>query len=207
MRPSGSVRGAGSQSPSLPRLRATVGRWLINSPYQGDFAISGGEELFHVGSQTDTAPAIALRLVPCSEFRVSGSDSKLETRNSKLETGCSPWSLEAGAVLPHEVSGGLQTAGRSLNQTIFSAHVASYYEVHLAAVRALHHGPQNWIVPEAGFGVSMLHVVDHIDVVTTYNASYQVNGITYPYTYYYRQGYDPDKYVFSPLFRLGLAFF
>src|SRR5713101_4119632 len=43
-------------------LRGTIGQWLINTPYQGVFALSGGEQLFHVGSQTDAAPAIALRI-------------------------------------------------------------------------------------------------------------------------------------------------
>src|SRR5438132_9998443 len=207
---------AGDDGMMKSSLRATVGRWLIDSSYQGDFAISGGEELFHVGSQTDTAPAIALRLVPCSEFRVSGSDSELETRNSKLETGCSPWSLEAGAVLPHEVSGDFATASRAtpplpsggaIDQTVYSARVQSYYEVHLAAIRQLPHGGESWLVPEAGFGVSMLHVVDQIYSVTPYTYSYQINGFNYSYTYYFRQGNEAVRYAFSPLCKLGLALF
>ena len=88
-----------------------------------------------------------------------------------------------------------------------SAALKSFYEVHLAAIRTLPHGTQTWVVPEAGFGVSMLHVTDQIDALITYSNSYQLNGVTYTDTYQLTQSSRPERTSFSPLARLGLTLF
>ena len=54
-----------------------------------------------------------------------------------------------------------------------------------------------------GFGVSMLHVTNLIDVVLP--QTYVLNGVSYTYVGFGRA--EVEKYAFSPLFQLGLTFF
>jgi hypothetical protein len=114
-----------------------------------------------------------------------------------------PWSFEAGAAIPEDVGGNFSRLEKTIGTTHYTARVRSFYEVHLSGNRELPHGEQRCVVPDAGFGVSMLHVSNQIDTATTY--TWQYSGGTYTYQLF--QTHQDNKFVFSPLFRVGVALF
>jgi hypothetical protein len=90
-----------------------------------------------------------------------------------------------------------------INGTFYNPRVRSFYEVHLTANRELPHGNQTAIVPDVGFGVSMLNVTNEVDTHTPYN--WTSSGTTY--TSYFLTDYADNNIVFSPLFRLGVTLY
>jgi hypothetical protein len=99
----------------------------------------------------DVAPAVGLRFgFPCSD-----------AFSYMCPTG--HWSVELGSILQHNVSGDFQHDVRTVGANTWDAHLFLTYEAHVAAVTDLPHGKQKWLVPEAGVGVSVMHMVSHLD--------------------------------------------
>jgi hypothetical protein len=168
-----SATGEGS---SPPTLRAWIAGQLIQSSPL-DVSLSGGIQTF----RSITSPAVALR----------------------IQRPGSPWFVEAGAAIPEYAGGDFQLQQETIDSTLYSAHVHSFYEVHLTANYELPHDHEEWIVPDVGFGVSMLSVSDQISTLTPYTL--MVGGT--PYTYQWYSSYGTTNYSFSPLFRLGVTLF
>lgn len=146
-----------------------------------DTRFSAGMQMLKVGSTTDVAPAVGLRLRPPK----------------------SPWSFEVGSALPHTVSGNFQQVQQSVGNVNYDARVQNLWETHIAANYAFAIGDQHWVQPEASFGVSMIHMTDQVHTLTL--NTFQYLGQTYNYTT--SQTYQADRYAWSPLFRLGVVLF
>ena len=172
-------------TPPAPTLRQKLGLYLLESQAPWDVSLQGGTQMLRVRSDNVIAPAVGLRLTrPAATLP---PDVWGEGR------GEAPWSLEVGAVIPQNTPGNLESISEVINNSIYTSRVNSIYEVHITANYTLPHGNQSWAAPDAGFGVSMLHVTDQIDTVPIFNGTPQT--------------YDPGNYSFSPLFRIGLTLF
>jgi hypothetical protein len=168
-----------TRADSSTTLRAVLANALSRSS-PVDVALLGGVQTLRVRNNNWTAPAVGLR---------AGSET-------------SPWSYEFGALLPTDVPGNFRTTEQRIANLDSIARVKTMYEMHLVADYAFR--PKDAaIVPEVGFGVSMMYIKNNINVMTTY--TYQSMGTTY--TYDVTQGYTDINYAFSPLFRLGVSFF
>jgi len=88
-----------------------------------------------------------------------------------------------------------------IDSTQHYANVDSIYELHAAGIYTLPHGSRNWVVPEAGFGVSMIHIRNRVQSLIT--GTEQVDGMTIPFQEYSLT--SQQRYSWSPLVRLGCA--
>jgi hypothetical protein len=163
------------QSPAhLPGLSAAV----PVPPYDPLVTPILGSSLWF-GNKLDPAPAFALRFsLPCSSIPDYICPS-------------GHWSVELGTIFQHQVSGDFKGDTRTVDGNTWDVHLRSFYEVHAAAVEDLPHGQQKWVVPEAGLGVSFLHVDDNV-VYTQTNPSPA-----------FTQNVDMARSPVSPLLILG----
>jgi hypothetical protein len=168
-----------------PTLRAWAAGMLIQSSPL-DVGLSGGIASFRAGSVTDVAPEVALRIMPFDTSR---------------------WGWELGGILPHGVSGALDSTNQTQGTTAYDARLSSCYEIHAAGIHSLPHGDQNWAVPEIGLGLSFLHVSNDLHNQTPVSWTYQFGGQTYTYNSQIAQSATDERWSVSPFVRLGVVLF
>jgi hypothetical protein len=137
-----------------------------------------GAALFNHGSQTDTGVALGVRL-----------------QGLEADHTSKPWSLELGGTLPHHPPTGFQQDTATSESSIVRARVSGLAELHLEAHYELPHGRQGWVVPQVGFGASMLRIRN------TNDAHFFAFGSTFDDTS------DVSNTSFSPLISAGVDLF
>jgi hypothetical protein len=182
---------AGAAEPSeLPE----VARPANSHSWIKDLRLGGGFQLLQVGPTTDSAPGVSV----------------------VYQHPRSPWSVEIGAMLPHDAPAGLQRVeqtqpldsvlGLPLNNGsgAIEARIAKFWEAHLAGSYRLPHGRQSWVVPDLGLGISLLELTNQIHTnVTGTVSSGPFAGLAFA------GGFDNSEVVYSlsPTARAGLTFF
>jgi hypothetical protein len=111
----------------------------------------------------------------------------------RVGAAASAWSGEIGGALSTDTPGNFAQVSDVVNNTLDTAETNAVYEIHITGNYELPHGQQTWIAPDVGFGVSLLHFSDEIH--------------TYALPYLTEQTFEPVRFSFSPLFRVGITFF
>jgi hypothetical protein len=150
--------------PSSPSIRNSQSA-IRNPELPSRLSLTAGPALLFSGSRMTAVPALALRYHPWAamsdERRAMDAPGKAD--RFALPTLRSLLSFELGTVLPLSSRGELATETRADSGQTWHASIQSFYEVHLAALADIPILKADWLVPEAGLGISLAHLVNRVE--------------------------------------------